>query len=193
MRLFMHKWAHYRPWKPRLDWPLSRGRGCTVNLSAPIYPSCVAGRQFNAIKGMIWQKTKPWTTTITERRNKRTLKRRMKQSGRECTEGPFRASGLRAPDAIEFPTLCAVPGSSNDQLAKSEDAMKTIMRGTEIRRVSNTLAESLTVDGWYTYVPKSVWKKGVRDAKLHVSVSDVSTTAPTPPKTKQLKRKVKTT
>lgn len=42
--------------------------------------------------------------------------------------------------------------------------MKTMTNGIEVRRVKNEDAEALSTKGW-SYCPKSVWKRTVRDRK----------------------------
>ena len=41
--------------------------------------------------------------------------------------------------------------------------MKTVKVGEEIRRVSDAVAQTLVQSQKALYVPKSVWKKNVRD------------------------------
>jgi hypothetical protein len=64
--------------------------------------------------------------------------------------------------------------------------MKTIQKGTVVKRADNETADHLVMNGGYQFVPKSTWKV-IRDAEKEVVKKDSGRT--TPPPIKKNKKK----
>jgi len=55
--------------------------------------------------------------------------------------------------------------------------MKTIQKGTIVKRTDNETADHLVKNGGYQFVPKSTWKV-IRDAEKEVVKKDIVKTTP---------------